>query len=198
MNVSRCLLAAVLGVLVLAGCGEESETEVEPPRESPHAVPGLPSGWSVEQNDSGGFALGIPPGWDARRKGTETVLTSADELAVVTVKPDRSNEALEADLAELADATGVQLGRQFQNYELGETRPFDHRYDAFVATATGTNGGVEQEIRVFLLRRGELATFTVIAQVNEKFGAGSYDETVDRIAGSIRSRPVGGYSARSG
>ena len=181
------MAVAALGV---AGCGEEDETEVERPRETAHEVPALPAGWTVQENHGGGFALGVPPGWDAQRKGTETVLRSGDRLAVVTVKADRSNEALEADLAELTDATGVAFGNQFQDYRLGDTSKFDHRYDAYSATAEGSSKGVEQEIEVFLLRRGDLATFTVLAQLNTEHGA-RYGATVDRIVRSIRSQPVG-------
>ena len=188
----RALAAVATAVVALgmAGCGEEDETEVERPRESVHEVPALPAGWAVEENHSGGFALGVPPAWEAQRKGTETVLRSADRLAVVTVKADRSNEALEADLAELADATGVAFGNQFQDYRLGDTTKFVHRYDAYSTTAEGTSNGIGQEIEVFLLRRGDLATFTVLAQLNDELGT-DYAATVDRIVSSIRSRPVG-------
>lgn len=198
MNVAIRLLAVAAVVVGAAGCGEESEAEVDPPREVPHEVPELPAGWTVSRNDSGGFALGVPPGWQPKRKGTETVLNSGDRLAVVTVKPDRSNEALEADLAELADATGVEFGNSFQEYRLGDTQKFRHRYEAYLASAEGTDDGVRQQIDIYLLRRGELVTFTVLAQLNSELGAAEYEPVVDAVVRTIRSRPVGGYSSRSG
>ena len=182
----------MIAALGLGACGsDDSEEDVEAPNETAQPVPELPGGWKAERNDAGGFALGVPPGWQAKARGAQVQLKSPDRLVVVTVTPDRSNELLEADLEELTESTGVQYGEQFEDFELGRTAKYRHAYDAYSVTATGRRDGVGQELELILLRRGEIVTFTVIVQRNEKFGTGAYGPTIDRVVRSIRSRPVG-------
>jgi hypothetical protein len=185
------LAAAALAVVPVACGSDDPADEVEAPVERAQQVPKLPDGWKVERVDAGGYALGVPPGWRAQARDARAQLTSPDELVVVTVTPDRSNEAIEADLEELAQTTAVQYGEQFEKFELGRSDRYDHAYDAFVVRAGGKHDGVGQEIEVIVLRRGELVTFTVIVQRNERFGTGAYAPTIERIVRSIRSRPVG-------
>lgn len=178
--------------MAISACGSEAATEdVDTPAEVAQPVPELPAGWKVKRNDDGGFALGVPPGWQAKAQAAKTRLTSPDRLVVLTVTPDRSNELLEADLEELAESTGARYGEQFEDFELGDTGRFEHRYDAYSVTANGSHDGVGQAIELILLRRGRLVTFTVIVQRNERFGTGAYVPTIERIVRSIRSRPVG-------
>ena len=185
-------LVAVLVALAVSACGSDgTEDDVEAPAESAQPVPELPPGWKVERNDAGGFALGVPPGWQAKRRDAKTQLKSPDRLVVLTVTPDRSNELLEADLKELADSTAVRYGEQFESFELGRSRRFRHAYDGHAVGARGRFDGVAQKVELILLRRGEIVTFTVIVQRNERFGTGAYVPTIERIVRSIRSRPVG-------
>ncbi|HEX6116024.1 MAG TPA: hypothetical protein VFY99_02920 [Solirubrobacterales bacterium] len=186
------LVAVALAALALPACGAEGPAEdVEPPSETAQPVPKLPPGWKVDRNDAGGFALGVPPGWRAKAQATRTQLKSADRLVVITVTPDRSNELIEADLEELAESTGARYGEQFEDFELGHTDRFEHVYDGYSVTADGRRDGVRQEIELILLRRGEIVTFTVIVQRNERFGTAAYRPTIERIVRSLRSRPVG-------
>ena len=181
-----------IAALALPACGsDDSAEDTESPTETAQPVPKLPAGWKVERNDAGGFALGVPPGWKAERHNAQVQLTSPDRLVVVTVTPDRSNELLEADLEELAESTGVQYGEQFEDFKLGKTARYEHAYDGYSVQAKGRRDGVAQEIELILLRRGEIVTFTVIVQRNERFGTGAYAPTIERIVRSIRSRPVG-------
>lgn len=186
--------AALLAIAAigLAACGsDEPEEDVEAPNETAQPVPRLPGGWKVERNDAGGFAVGVPPGWEAKPRNAQTQLSSPDRLVAITITPDRSNELLEADLEELAESTGAGYGEQFEDFELGEARRYKHAYDGYAVSATGRRDGIGQDIELILLRRGEIVTFTVIVQRNEKFGTGAYAPTIDRVVRSIRSRPVG-------
>lgn len=191
-RLAAALAAALLAGGAVAACGSDApQADVESPVETAQKVPRLPAGWRVERNDAGGYALGVPPGWRIRARAANLQLASPDRLVVVTVTPDRSNELLEADLEELAESTTARYGEQFDRFEPGRTRRFRHPYDAYAVSASGRREGVGQEIDLIQLRRGALVTFTVIAQRNERFGTGSYVPTIERIARSIRSRPVG-------
>ena len=186
------LVAATVAAIAISACGSgDPVADVDSADETAQPVPKLPPGWKVERNEAGGFALGAPPGWQAKAQQTQTQLKSPDRLVVVTVTPDRSNELLEADLEELAESTGVQYGEQFEGFELDDTDRFEHRYDAYSVEATGSHDGVRQQIEVILLRRGRLVTFTGIVQRNERFGSGAWAPTIERVVRSIRSRPVG-------
>ena len=155
-------------------------------------MPELPRGWKVDENSGGGFALGVPPGWRAKRDGIRTRLTSPDDLVGITVTPDRSDEPLEADLEQLTEATAVEYGRQFDDFEIGGTKRYDHAYAAFSAPAKAKDDGVGQVVELILLRRDGIVTFTVVTQRNVRFGSGVYVPMIDRVVRSIRSRPVGG------
>ena len=189
---AAALLALAAAAIALPACGsDESDADVEAPRETAQPVPELPPGWKVDRNDAGGFAVGVPPGWPARAEGAQTELRSQDRLVVITITPDRTNELIEADLEELAESTGVRYGEQFDDFRLGKTARYRHAYDGYSVTAEGKRDGVAQDLELILLRRGRIVTFTVIVQRNEKFGTGAYAPTIDRVVRSIRSRPVG-------
>jgi hypothetical protein len=188
-----CLFAVAFAAVAIAACGSDAATEDgEAPDESSRPVPELPRGWKVDSNSGGGFALGVPPGWRAERDGIRTRLTSPDELVGISVTPDRSDEPLETDLEELTEATAVEYGRQFDDFEIGGTKRYDHAYEAFAASANARNDGVAQDVELILLRRDGIVTFTVVTQRNVRFGSGVYVPTIDRVVRSIRSRPVGG------
>jgi len=186
------LLAIAIAGIALPACGSsDPEEDVEAPEETAQSVPGLPGSWKIDHNEAGGFALGAPPGWRTTSKGAQTQLRSPDRLVVITVTPDRTDELVDTDLEELADATGVRYGEQFEDFRLGKTARYGHAYDGYSVSARGRRDGVDQEIELILLRRDKLVTFTVIVQRNEKFGTGAYGPTIDRVVRSIRSRPAG-------
>jgi hypothetical protein len=186
-------LAIALSAVAIAACGSDAATEDgEAPEERSQPVPELPRGWKVNTNSGGGFALGVPPGWRPQRDGIRTRLASPDELVGITVTPDRSDEPLDADLEQLTEATAVEYGRQFDDFEIGGTKRYEHQYDAFSAAARAEDKGVRQKVELILLRRDGIVTFTVVTQRNERFGSGVYVPTIDRVVRSIRSRPVGG------
>jgi hypothetical protein len=186
------LLAIALSAVAIAACGSDATThDGEAPDERLQPVPELPRGWKVETNSGGGFALGVPPGWRAARDGIRTRLSSPDELVGISVTPDRSDEPLDADLEQLTEATAIQYGRQFDDFEIKGTKRYDHQYDAFSAAAKAKDKDVGQEVELVLLRRDGIVTFTVVTQRNERFGSGVYVPTIDRVVRSIRSRPVG-------
>ena len=69
-------------------------------------------------------------------------------------------------------------------------RPFDHRYDAVEVHGTGTSrGGVDQNASVIVLRRGEIATVTVVLAANAKPGARESVRIARRAIATLRTRP---------
>lgn len=186
------LVSTAVLALAAAGCGgEESEDPPPGPVETAEEVRNLPSGWSVHRNFDAGFELGVPPGWDARARGIRSTLRSPDRLVAATIFADRSNEAIELPLNDFAQAAIAGIDG-FDDLEPGEVRRFDHRYDAVAIEASGVerDSGVEQELLLVVVRREELATFTVLVARNAERDTGRYRDQIERMIRSLRSRPV--------
>lgn len=180
--------------LLISACGSEEGDEPTPDRvETAHQVPKLPEGWTVKRNAAAGFAIGVAPGWQARNDGISMTLRSPDRLVAATVVADRSDEAVEAELDELAETTITAIGG-IRDLEPGETRRFGHRYEAVAIEAGGVGGkrDVKQDILLVVLRRETLATFTVLVASNADEDTSAYEDDLRRMIRSLRSRPVGG------
>ena len=197
----RTRLAVALAALtivsasLLAGCDDESdEPPPEPaprPPETVHELPELPDRWGEQLNRAGGFALGVPPGWRARNQGISTIVRSFDRLAAVSITPDRTAEANDVALPDFATRALVALpGFEEDPSPRGEGS-YAHRYAGFEARASGTatGSGVEQRLRLVVLRRGRLVTFTVVIAANAHGGRAS-ERIAERVVRTIRSRPV--------
>lgn len=188
---------AVLAAL-LAGCGSDEPDEPggdERPaaRESADELPRLPRGWEPHVNDAAGFALGRPPGWDARERGSVTLLLAPDELVAVTITADRTDEAFELPPDEFARATLASLSGYRDRLEPGRARPFRHRYAASQVTGTAVTErrGVRQRIRVIVLRRRDLAVVTAVIAENAERDARAEARQAVEAVGTVRTRPVG-------
>ncbi len=179
--------------LLAAGCGsEESDEPVEAPVESAEPVPELPAGWTVNRNTNAGFGFGVPPGWTASNDGIRSTVRSPDKLVAATIVADRSNEALEFPLDEFAE-TAITGVAGIRGLEPGQTRKYDHRYEAVVIDAEGVGGAkdIRQHVDLVVLRREDLVTFTVLVARNADEDTKIYDEDIRRMIASLRSRPPG-------
>lgn len=191
-------IAAALGALLLAagaaGCGADGDTAaVTTPVEAADPLPELPGGWSEHHNEDAGFAIGVPPGWRARDRGIGTELRSPERLAAVSVAADRTGEVLSVPLEQLATATISSEIPGLRDVEPGEPHPFRHRYNAVALTARGVAEpkGVRERLLLLIVRRDELATFTVLAAHNAEEHPRFYEDEIERMIRSLRGRPIG-------
>ena len=191
------LVGAALALAVLApGCGGDDEDEgaSEPPRpaETVDQVPDLPPRWEVHVNRAGGFAFGLPPGWKADDRRGSTVVRSFDRLVVVQITSDRTTEALETPLDEFATRALAALPGFEHKLEPSEPRKAKHRYEAVAVTATGkaAKSGVPERVRLIVLRRDRLVTFTVVIAANRARPAGASEAVAMALVRTLRSRPV--------
>jgi hypothetical protein len=197
--VSRRLpLAALLVALALAGCdGSDDEPQPQPPppprpppEETVHQLPKLPDDWERHVNRAGGFAFGVPRGWKVSERGDGSLIRSFDRLVAISIVPDRGDGALEIPVDQFATRAAEALpGFRKRLRVQGEGR-FQHRYEGAEVRAVGTaEGGIDQRVSVIVLRRDQLATFTVVIAKNEREAAGPSKKLADRIVETLRSRP---------
>jgi hypothetical protein len=196
-----CASAAL--VVAIAGCDDDSgnaETTTTPaprPEETFQNVPDLPPGWKVHVNRSGGFALGLPPGWKASNRGSATGVRSFDRLVAVSVTPDRTAEGLAIPIVDFASRTLAALPGFEDELDPGPSRRFKHSYKASEVRAAGTaETGVREQVRLVILRRDEIVTFTAVLAVNLKPWARPSERLAERMLRTLRSRPVGGAGAK--
>lgn len=171
--------------------GATTET-ADPPAE-------LPDGWDEEVNEQAGFTIGIPPGWEVEptESGQGSVITSPDQLIVMTVTADRTAGALELPLDEFATRTAEAfdsevVGEQrFKNLKVTRAVPFKDTYDAVAVRAIGRSrdSGVRERLFVVVLRR-EGAAYAVVSRENAETEAGAASrDDVKQIIRSLRGRP---------
>jgi hypothetical protein len=190
-----CVLVAI--AVAMAGCDDDSDvsettttTPAPRPKETFQKVPELPPGWKIHANRSGGFALGVPPGWDASNRGSATRVRSFDRLVAVSITPDRTAEGLAIGIEDFASQTVGALRGFEQELDPGPSRRFKHAYKAAEVRAAGTaTTGVREQIRVFVMRRDEIVTFTAVMVINAKPSARASERLAERMLRTIRSRP---------
>lgn len=187
-------LAATLAALVLvAGCGGDDSDETPAPRpaETVDAVSDLPSGWRVHLNRSGGFAFGIPRGWEANDRGVSTMIRSFDRVVAISITTDRSDQALELAPEEFATRELSALPGYEAGLEPGDPRPFAHRYRAVVvgARATATETGLEQRLRLVVLRRDRVAVASAVIAAAANPSARPSERVAERVVRTLRTRP---------
>ena len=149
----------------------------------------LPRGWERVINNPSGFSIGLPPGWKDRPKGSATQLSAPGNLVVVSINADRTDEALGADLKELAELTLRSLPG-LSVADGTEARGFDHRYRATVIDAKGKKGSARQRLRLIVMRPDSIAVYSMLAASSAKLKAKQVGKIIDRIARSLRHRPV--------
>jgi hypothetical protein len=184
--------------VALSGCDDDSDdaatttTTPQPrPEETFQEVPDLPPGWKVHANRAGGFALGVPPGWKPDDRQASTRVRSFDRLVAVSIAPDRTVEGLEIPLEDFATRTLAALPGFEGELDPGPSRRFKHRYNGIEVRAAGkAETGVREQVRVVVLRRDEIVTFTAVMAVNAKPAAHASERLAERMLGTVRSRPI--------
>jgi hypothetical protein len=196
MRRSVPVAAILITTFVIGACGSEDEPappEVQRKPETAEELPKLPRGYEPHIARVNGLALGRPPGWDAKEKGIATRLTAPDELVVMSLSVDRTDEALAADLRTLAVRTFSALQGYEGKLDPSEPRPFEHRYDAYVVRGEGvaTETGVRQRLRVIVFEREGVAVVTALIAENAKVGARAEVDQALEALDTLRTRPVG-------
>jgi hypothetical protein len=188
-------LAALL--VALAGCDDDSDeattttTTAPRPTETFQKVPDLPPGWKVHANRPGGFALGVPPGWKPNDRQASTRVRSFDRLVAVSITPDRTAEGIEIPLEDFATRTLTALPGFEGELDPGPSRRFKHPYRGVEVRAAGrAESGVREQVRVVVLRRDEIVTFTAVVAVNLKPAARPSERLAERMLRTVRSRPI--------
>jgi hypothetical protein len=173
-----------------------STTAQAPPqrhKESGDPLPKLGRGWKATRSRSGGFALGRPPGWEPERSASALTILAPDRLVAVSVSSDRTTDGLAIGPASFAARTAKSLPGYAEAPKPSPARPFRQRYRAsqVVARAKARNG-VPQQVRVVVMRRPGLVTFTaVIARNTRRHDASEVHDALE-IVRTIRSRPTHG------
>jgi hypothetical protein len=199
MTRRRAILCALVALAVAtAGCDDDDDdaepttTPVPRQKETFQKVPELPPGWKVHANRDGGFAFGLPPGWNADDDTTTTRVRSFDRLVAVSITPDRTVDGLAIPLENFALRTIAALTGFEGELDPGPARRFKHKYRGSEVRAAGrAETGVREQVRVFVLRRDEIVTFTAVMAVNAKPSAHASERLAERMLHTLRSRPVG-------
>jgi hypothetical protein len=189
------ILALALALSVAACGSDEPEAPPSVPRatETVDDLPKLPRGFEEEISRVNGLTFGRPPGWKVTEKGIATLLRAPDELVVVSLAADRTDEAVGADPRELAVRTFQVLEGYKGELDPSEPRAFKHPYDAYEVRGEGVaaSTGVRQRLRVIVLRREGMAVVTaVIAENLDEKAPYEVDQALETVR-TLRTRPVG-------
>ena len=181
--------------LILSACGSDDpppRPDIERKPETVQDLPKLPPGFEPYISRVNGLALGRPPGWKATDEGVATLLAAPDQLVVMSLSVDRSDEALAGDPEALAGQTFSALQGYEGELDPSEPRPFKHRYEAFEVRGEGVSAatGVRQRLRVVVLKRGGAAVVTAVIAENAKAKAPlEVEQALDALR-TVRTRPV--------
>jgi hypothetical protein len=188
-------LAVIALALALAACGSDDEPqapEVQREVETVEDLPKLPRGYERHISRTNGLALGRPPGWKANEKGVATFLTAPDELVVMSLSADRSDEAISTDPGTLAAQTFSALRGYEGELDPSDPAPFKHRYDASRVEGRGVSAdtGVRQNLSVIVLvREGSTAVTAVVAENAEEKAPAEVRQALESLR-TLRTRPV--------
>jgi hypothetical protein len=156
-------------------------------------LPALPRGWRRVRDPRGGFSVGLPAGWSARRSGGTLVLRSRDRTLAIAVGADRSEPGRVAAPATYANEA-IESLKGYRGLRAGASRPLrTSPYPGAQATATGTyaDTGVEQAITLVALQRRGDATYTLLAFRSAESPSEPARRVVDRVVDTLHSeRPA--------
>jgi hypothetical protein len=195
--VRRAAALLLVAAIAAPGCGSDSSDEPRPPPPKHHhaedadPLPKLRPGWKPYLNRAGGFAVGLPPGWKASRKGTGSLIRSFDRLVAVSISPDRTPEAQELRLDSFATRALLALPGVTAETQPSDPKPYDHHYDAVQSKyeAKDQKSGVKQRNSLIVIRRDHLVTFTVLIAASADPQARPAEELVRKVVATLRSQP---------
>lgn len=195
MTRARGLLAALLALAALTGCGDSSSDPEPKPRppETADEPPQLPADWKPYVNTAGGFVLGLPPGWTAKELGASALVRSFDELVSIQVTPDRTAEAIHFDPGKFATRALEAVPGYEGHLVASKPKRYDHRYDGVSVKATGVakGSGVHQDVELIFLVRPKVVAFTVLVAANADPAAADARALATDVVATLRSRPPG-------
>ncbi len=206
MGGARTMLPVWLVValaLACAGCGgSDNTTPPSPPPETPQALPKLPKRWHAHGDESIGFKIGIPPGWQVGWSGTGGVkaamFRSPDHLVAATLVATRDPDALEVPLDEFATNALAALPGFREPLEPSTPRPFAKTpFTAVRTVATGTTKarGIKERATLLVLRREGMVNYTVAIVANARRPYARKDRAVAfKMIRTLRGRPIGGLA----
>jgi len=192
------LSAAAITVFALGGWEGKGRaktviTQVATTADVPVAPAGpqplLPAGWRRVRDANGGFTVGLPPRWTARRNRGTLVLRSHDKTIAIAVGADRSGPGrVAAPRVYAREAMDSLPG--YRDLRASDARRLDGApYPAAQATATGTfsQTGIPQSITLVALQRRGEATFTLLAFSSASATQDPARRVVDRVVGTLHS-----------
>ncbi|MFL5869481.1 MAG: hypothetical protein ACJ75R_00230 [Solirubrobacterales bacterium] len=192
---ARLGVALVAALAIGLGACGGSDSTTPPPKhqrsENADELPKLPDGWKPHVNQAGGFALGLPRGWEPADHGGTTQVRSYDRLVVLTISADRTEEALGVPLGEFATVTAGELPGLKDSSTPSDPKPFKHRYDAVETslTAKSAKTGVRERISVIVIRRDHLALFTADVFASATAQAEDATRLARQAIATLRSQP---------
>lgn len=189
--VALCIIAAAL-VGVGCGGGSSSGGGQGPPEQSDPPAR-LPARWHRVINQSGGFSLGLPPGWGARNSQQSTLVRSADGALAISVAADRSDPGRSTPVDAYLRQTVTGLGG-YGALSVGKPTPLPKaHYPGVRLTASGrfNRTGVRQKIDAVAERHAGVGTFTLLFFRSAKVSNKRYAATTARIVRTLRSRVAG-------
>jgi hypothetical protein len=205
VSVRRALALVVALGIGVAGCDAPGERDApqssttttttapapEPPHETVDRLGELPQGFRPFVERRGGFAVAIPRGWKAERRGSNALIRSYDRLVALAITPNRSRHAQDVPLDEFAARTAKALTGFREPVHPSRPHPFEHRYPAVQVRdeATERKSGVRERLRVIVLRRKDLVTFTAIVAANAERHSEPAEDLALKVLHTLRSRP---------
>jgi hypothetical protein len=191
------VLVAALSVWA-AGCGggSTSSTTTSHPKETAQKLPKLPPGWKARRDQTIGYAIGVPTGWEVQGHGDRSVLfRSPDHLVAVTLTAARDASAFNVRLEKFAaQALGGLPGFKVP-LNPGKPKPFKGTpLKAVQTSASGTQaGGLKERATLVVLRRDHLVNYTAAILENAQQRGSELDRAVAlRMIKTLRDQPVKG------
>ena len=187
-------LAAAVGV---GGCGGGSRSTTITGRvgaeETAQKLPKLPPGWRAHRDTKVGYAIGLPPEWNATSQRRSVLIRSPDHLVAVTLAANRAPSVFETSPEKFAgQALGGLPGFKVP-LNPGKARPFNGTpLKAVQASASGSQArGLKENATLVVVRRDHLVNYSVAVLANAQQAGASVDRAVAlRMIQTLRDQPA--------